>query len=191
VHRGKEAALFQPSRLRLFYLLRLSQPKSDRLIFREIRRAGSQRILEIGIGLAQRATRMLQVASVKHATRDLQYTGIDLFEGRTEADGPGLSLREAYRTLKATDARIQLVPGTPDEALTRVANGLTNLDLIVVSSRTPIDQLNALVRYLPRMIHANTLIYQESRDAAGATSVRRVTMAEIADLVDRSADRAA
>ncbi len=183
--------MFKPSRLKLFYLLWLSKPASDRIILREIRRSRTQKILEIGIGPASRAMRMLQVASVNHMPRDLQYTGIDLFEGRSEADGPGLSLREAYRTLKPTEARIQLVPGTPDEALTRIANALTNLDLIVVSSRTPIEQLDALVHYLPRMIHTGTLIYQESRTEAGSTSMRRVTMAEIADLVSRSSRRAA
>lgn len=129
------------SRLRLFYLLHLSKPASDRLVYREIRRMKARKVVELGLGTGQRAVQIIEVLKDFHNVRDIRYTGVDLFEARTAADGPGISLREAYCLLKATGARIQLVPGSVGEALSRIANGISQIDVLVISARIPPEQL--------------------------------------------------
>ena len=91
------------SRLRLFYLLHLSKPASDRLVYREIRRLKARKVVELGLGTGQRAVHIIEVLKEFHEVRDIHYTGVDLFEARTAADGPGISLREAHCLLKATE----------------------------------------------------------------------------------------
>ena len=81
------------SRLRLFYLLHLSKPASDRLVYREIRRLKARKVVELGLGAGQRAVHIIEVLKEFHEVRDIHYTGVDLFEARTAADGPGISLR--------------------------------------------------------------------------------------------------
>ena len=130
------------SRLRLFYLLHLSKPASDHLVYREIRRLKARKVVELGLGVGQRAVQIIEVLKEFHEVRDIHYTGVDLFEARTAADGPGISLREAHCLLKATGARIQLVPGTVGEALSRIANGVSQVDVLVISGQIPPEQLH-------------------------------------------------
>ena len=93
-HSGREAAVASLSRLRRFYLLHLSKPASDRLIYREIRRQKPRKIVEIGMGTGQRAVQMIELLREFHEARNICYTAIDLFEARAVADGPGISLRQ-------------------------------------------------------------------------------------------------
>ena len=155
------------SRLRLFYLLHLSKPASDRLVYREIRRLKARKVVELGLGTGQRAVQIIEVLKEFHEVRDIHYTGVDLFEARTAADGPGISLREAHCLLKATGARIQLVPGTVGEALSRIANGVSQVDVLVISGRITPEQLSQAWFFLPRMIHAQTQVFQETLSAGG------------------------
>ena len=94
------------SRLRVFYLSYFSNPAGDRLIYRTIRRQKVRTILELGIGFGQRAVRMIEIAGCYHPIREVRFTGVDLFEARSSADGPGVTLKMAHRLLNATGARI-------------------------------------------------------------------------------------
>ena len=91
-------------------------------------------MVELGLGTGQRAVHIIEVLKEFHEVRDIHYTGVDQFEARTAADGPGISLREAHCLLKATGARIQLVPGRVGEALSRIANGVSQVDVLVISA---------------------------------------------------------
>ncbi len=167
------------SRLRLFYLLHLSKPASDRLVFREIRRLKAHKIVEVGLGSAERTLRMLELAGEFHAPPDIHYTGIDLFEDREPSNGPGLSLRDAHRMLKTTGARVRLVPGTPYEGLSREANAMGKVDLIVLSPGLEAAQLAPAWFYIPRLLDKHTAVLLESLAADRSVSMRSVDRAEI------------
>jgi hypothetical protein len=169
------------SRLRLFHLLHLSKPASDRVVYREIRQRKARKVVELGISDGQRATHIIEVLKEFHEVRDIHYTGVDLFEARSAADGRGLTLREAHRLLKATGARIQLVPGSVGEALERIANGVSQVDAVVISACVSAEQISHAWFYLPRMIHAGAQVFQETL-ARGGAAMRLLDAREVAQL---------
>ena len=179
------------SHLRLFYLLHLSKPASDRLVYREICRLKARKVVELGLDTGQRAVHIIEVLKEFHEGRDIHYTGVDLFEARTAADGPGISLREAHCLLKATGARIQLVPGTVSEALSRIANGVSQVDVLVISGHTRPEQLSQAWFFLPRMIQAQTQVFQETLSAGGSTAMRLLEAQEVEQLTTQAGRRAA
>jgi hypothetical protein len=87
------------SLLRHLYFAYLSQPAVDRVLYRLIRRQRIQRIVEIGVGTAQRSRRLILAAQGASRTVAVRYTGIDLFEARGDSAPAGVSLKEAYRLL--------------------------------------------------------------------------------------------
>jgi hypothetical protein len=117
--------------------------------------------LELGIGDGARTLRMLQLAMQGQPPSAISYTGVDLFEARTEADGPGLSLKAAHQRLKATGARVRLAPGDPYSALARIANELGAVDLILVSADQAGASLDRAWFYVPRLLHAETQVFVE------------------------------
>jgi hypothetical protein len=187
-----EAILSSPSRLRLFYLLHLSKPSSDRVVYREIHRQKPSRIVEVGMGTAQRAERMIQLATEFHSPQDIRYTGVDMFEGRTEANSPGISLREAHCMLKATGVRVQLVPGTPYEGLSRVANSLGKVDLVLLCMDPDSEELRQVCFYLPRLLDENSLVLLKTSTSAEADApIRPLALSEIEQLAGTLRRRAA
>jgi hypothetical protein len=190
-HYGREADVASVSRLRLFYFLHLSKPASDRLVYREIRRIRAKKVVELGLGTGQRAVQVIEVLKEFHEVRDIQYTGVDLFEARTTEDGPGISLREAHCLLKATGARIQLVPGAVCEALSRIANGISQVDVLLISGRVPPVQLAHAWYFLPRMLHAQAQVFQETLSADGTTAMRLLESQEVMQLAAKAERRAA
>jgi len=179
------------SRLRLFYLLHLSKPASDHLVYREIRRLKVRKVVELGLGTGQRAVHIIEVLKEFHEVRDIHYTGVDLFEARTAAEDPGISLREAHCLLKATGARIQLVPGTVGEALSRIANGVSQVEVLVISGRIPPEQLALAWFFLPRMLHAQAQVFQETLSVGGGTAMRLLEAQEVEQLTAQGQRRAA
>jgi hypothetical protein len=178
-------------------LLHFSKPASNRLLYRELRRrppAGvprARKIVEIGMGTAERAVQAINVLKDFHAAGEIHYTGIDQFEARIIGDGPRLTLRDAHRMLKATGARIQLAPGAAGEALSRVANGLKEIDAVIISADQSPEQMAQAWFYLPRMLHDATLFFQEGVSPAGATTMHLLSRDEIARLTVQGRRRAA
>jgi hypothetical protein len=150
------------SLLRAFYLSHLSKPASDRPAYRAILRHKPGRILELGVGTGRRALRMIELARQQIRGERLTYIGIDVFEARALADGPGMSLRMAYRLLGRSGARVQLLPGDPFEALAQSANALGKVDLVVISSRVHPQRLGLAWFYIPRLLHDGSLVLRES-----------------------------
>ena len=181
----------ETGRFRAFCLFYLSKPPSDRLIYRTIRRRQVKSILELGIGIGQRAARMIEVASLCHPTEQIRFHGIDPFEARSAADGPGVTLKMAHRLLTSTGARIHLVPGDPLAGLSRVANSIGRLDLIIVSQRVDRSSLAKAWFYVPRLMHDDTIVLRESARPAGRTVLQVVERAEIEDLAASAGRRAA
>ncbi|MFH1918551.1 MAG: hypothetical protein ABIP48_01510 [Planctomycetota bacterium] len=149
------------SHLKVLYLSHLSNPATDRPIYRAIRQRRIQKIVELGVGDGRRAVRMIEVAGISAPIGQVRYTGVDLFEARTERDGPGMPLKTAHRLLSATGAHVKLVPGDPFSALSRVANGLAGTDLVVISAEHDLDSLARAWFYLPRMLAPRALVLME------------------------------
>jgi hypothetical protein len=157
--------LLTASHLKYLYLAYFSKPASDRVIYRAIRKRQVRRILEIGLGKASRAVRMIAVAQRRASGEAIRYVAIDPFEARGPEAAPGLSLKEAHRLLKPTAAQVQLIPGDPATALARAANALRNIDLVIISSAYDEQSLADAWFYLPRMLHAGSQVYLESQAA--------------------------
>jgi hypothetical protein len=177
---------------RRVYLTYFSQPVSDRVIYRLIRKHRSRTILELGMGTGRRTLRMFDAAGQAAASGSLSYNGIDLFEMRSAGDGPGLSLKLAHRQLRATGAKVRLVPGQIYEALARSANDIGPCDLIVISAGHDRYSLAKAWFYFPRMLHATSQVCLEERDeSTGATTLRLVPHAEICSLAAATTRRSA
>jgi hypothetical protein len=166
-------------RCKRFYLSYFSQPSSDRLVYRLLRKQRISKILELGIGTGCRARRLLELAASGRPPVPVSYTGVDLFESRSEADGPGLSLKLAHRQLKVGGARVRLVPGDPYSALARVANELGPLDLVVISADQDRPSLARAWFYVPRILHAETCVFLEGRTPDGILQLSRVSRLQI------------
>ena len=172
----------QPGLLKYNYLAYLSQPASDRQIYREIRRHRVGSIVELGIGYAQRTQRMLAVVSQFWPDEEIHYTGIDQFKARP-ADNPGITLKLAYKLLKRLHAKVRLVPGDPFMALARTANNLMDTDLIVIAADQDPEAMLRAWSFIPRMIHENSLVYQERLGRTkGKSHFVRLELQEIEDL---------
>jgi hypothetical protein len=171
--------------LRYLQLAYFSNPAGDRVIYRLIRRRKVRKILEIGIGTASRAVRMIDLARRGTLGEAVRYVAIDLFESRGGDSPRGLSLKDAHRLLKSTAAQVQLIPGHPQGALARSANALQNIDLVIISAEHDDKSLEGVWFYLPRMLHADSTVLRESCDQATGAIV--LTLVERGEILARAA----
>jgi len=123
--------------------------------------------------------RMIEVAKRTSPPEDIHYVGMDLFEGRGDADGAALSLKEAHQRLRATGVRVQLVPGNPAESLIRLANSLHKVDLLIVPSELESAAAARMWFFIPRMLHERSIVLVESVQSDGQKTVRIKPRAEI------------
>jgi len=170
------------ARLKLFYFSHLSKPATDRTIYRAIGRYRVRKILELGIGVGQRAVRMIRVAGLLNPIRQVHFVGMDLFESGPGASGPSIPLKAAYRLLHGTGARVQLVPGDPIDSLAQTANALRQVDLLIFTSRLDPTRLDRAWFYVPRLLHEQSQVYVENRLPDGGISLKRVAPQEIRNL---------
>jgi hypothetical protein len=182
--------LLAVSRLRDLYLAYFSKPRADRAVYRSIHRRRWHRFLEIGIGRGVRAARMADMALRHHPKHELRYVGIDLFEGRPAAES-GLSLKQAYRLFKAKGIPAQFVPGDPFSALARAANSLRDIDLVVISADQDPESLDRAWFYLPRVLHATSVVFIEQANPDGTLSLLALDRAEVDKRARKHARRAA
>ncbi|NLF67416.1 MAG: hypothetical protein GX575_00020 [Candidatus Anammoximicrobium sp.] len=148
------------------YLSYFSQPATDRVIYRLIDKHPVRSILELGVGDAVRAERMISLASRQQADVELRYIGIDLFEDRP-AGAPQIALKQAYLQLRQQNVKVRLVPGDPLEALTRIANEITGIDLVVVAGDQEPASMARAWMFLPRMVHGETIFLAQAVDPQG------------------------
>lgn len=156
----------QWSQLKYACLAYLSQPSADRVIYRAIRRHQVHSIVELGVGDAQRAQRMIRVAKQFSPAETIRYTGVDLFEARP-VDQPQIKLKVAYMEFKRLTPCVQLAPGDPYMALARTANSLAGTDLLVVGSDQDPEAMARAWSLVPRMIHNHSLIFREEATQGG------------------------
>jgi hypothetical protein len=178
------------SRFGFIYLRYFSKPVAERQIYRLIHKLKPAKILELGIGRGQRAQRMISAAQRYRPAADMRYAGFDLFEGRgVDAGGERITLKDAHVMLKATGVRSQLVPGDLYGGLARAANGLRDNDLVLISADQDSESLERAWFYLPRMLHANSVVLRETPDADGAICWRQIAIDQIEGLAARQQAR--
>jgi hypothetical protein len=170
----------------MFYLSYLSNPSSDRLIYRTIVHKRPRRILELGIAEGRRALSIIDAAARFNQRTDIQYIGLDRFEDRTETDGPGVALITAHRMLKRSGARIKLVPGDPLRSLAHAANGLGQSDLLIISPQTDSERLNRIWYYVPRLLHQQSLVLLEQQLSGGQKSIKVMCFREVEQLAAKA-----
>ena len=150
------------SNLKYFFLSSFSNPACDRAIYRAIKKLKATSIIEIGVGDAVRSERMIQVAKKFSGSGNVRYTGIDMFES---ADSGKITLKQCHQKLKSFGVKLQLVPGDAQTTLHRIANSHTRTDLLVISAPHEESSLAEAWFYVPRMLHATSLVFlQESND---------------------------
>jgi len=154
------------SQLKYLHLAYFAKPVADRIVYRKIRNTRAGNIVGIGVGSGILARKMIQLASDFTARPQVRFTGIDLFELRSNAIGT-LSLKQAHRFFAPLKARIQLVPGDPYSALARIANSVPDVDLVVVRGDQDQESLERAWFYLPRMLHENSVVLVEQVNADG------------------------
>jgi len=180
------------SRWRLFYLVYLSQPATDRALYRAINRREVRSILEIGVGTGRRAVRMVQVAQRRCPDSQVCYVGVDQFEARATDEEAGLPLKAAYQMLRRTGARVRLLPGDPLTAISRAANSMAKVDLLVVSGGLSRPSLASAWLYIPRLLSDQSLVVQGRFDESGRpTGFRVVSARHVEELAMRAAGRRA
>ncbi len=167
------------SRLRLVYLCHFSQPTSDRPLYRAIRRQRAAKIVEVGIGDGHRALRMIEVARKAVPGCEVHYVGLDLFEAATEVGRYGISLKSAHQLLRGAGAKVQLVPGAPVETLTRLANSLGKVDLLILPAELDAPSQSRLWYFVPRMLHERSLVLIDSMTDDGQPLLRTKPQSEI------------
>lgn len=168
-----------------------SQPKHQREIYHWIRaNAPVLRIAEIGLGDARRASQIIQFAKLYAENGQIDYLGIDMFEGRPNQDG--VPLKTAHKLLHSLGAKAKLVPGDAAMALPRVANGFSQVDLLIISADQETAGVQSALSWVPRMLHEKSLVLWETKEAAtGNLSYRRLTMAQVSQLARPAMAKAA
>lgn len=155
-----------------------STTPADRPLLSALANKAIRSVVEIGIADTARTRKVWEALAFRRENLPLRYTGIDPFESRPQGHPP-LSLKQAYSELRRDGVQVKLVPGDPATALHRTANSLTGTDLLIISATIDAGNLARAWTWMPRMLHAGTIIFQEVRDAAGAGQWQRLSIVEI------------
>ena len=173
----KDACIVAVGFLKYCYLAFFSNPAADRQVYRHLAKKQPRRVLEIGMGDAQRTVRMLDVLVTPGSETEVVYTGIDRFEARTEA--PALTLKDAYKITKRDGVKAKLVPGDALSAMTVTANAAANTDFILIDSAIQDEDLQQAWKYFPRMMHEHTLVLRQIKGDDDKITVQSLSLAEI------------
>jgi hypothetical protein len=160
-----EGRVSAASRLKYYYLAYASKPKTERFLYRAVRKSRAARIVEFGLTSLTRSRRLIEAAQRYAPGGNVSFTGIDLFESGAivpaAADADRQSLIGVFRTLRPSGASLRLLPGRLGTVLTDVANTLTDTDLLLIGQSVADDDLEPAWFYLPRMLHAGSLVLRE------------------------------
>lgn len=160
------------------WLLHFAHPACDRVLWKALHARPIRSVVEIGIDNIPRTRRLWDALAWRDGNLPLCYTAIDAFESRP-AGRPPLPLKQAHSALRREGVQVKLIPGDVSSALARSANSLTGTDLLLISAGLDGEQLAKAWPWMPRMLHAGTIIFQEEMDAAGTRVWRRLSIVEI------------
>ena len=161
-------------------LAHLSRPKSNRQLFRLVKRDRICRIVEIGISNLSRAVSLIEVAQRFAGDQKVWYTGIDWFDAR-QPQLPPLPLKETYRILRSTEANVRVAPGALASSLAAAANAHQNTDLILIGPDVSDSDLTGAWFYVPRMLNEKSTIWSERRTSDGQAAFTALTRTQIAE----------
>jgi hypothetical protein len=161
------------SAFKFFLLSHFGKPACNREIYKAIKKFKVHSIVEVGMGDGTRAETLIQIAQKFSLTETIRYTGIDMFEGREDGQ-PKLMLKEMHKRLNVLGIKAQLVPGSPEMGISRIANSHLRTDLIVISSNGCGEALEACWMYLPRMLHAQSLVMIQPANEANFETLSRL-----------------
>jgi len=147
------------------------KPISSFRFLKMIKQREIRSIIEVGLGDGTRCEKLIAVAQ-RFSEEKVRYTGVDLFDAR-ESSTP-LKLIEMHRRLKSVDAKTQLVPGDIGSALPRIANSHLRTDLILISAGFDREQFSTVKSFLPRMLHASSLVLIQSKQEAEFKKISRL-----------------
>lgn len=176
--------------LRFTRLAYFSRPRGNRQLYRMVKCHKICRIVEIGISNLARAESLIEVAQRFAGDQKVWYTGLDMFEARAQGRDP-LALKETYRILRATEANVRLVPGVPRMSLASAANAHQNTDLILIGPDVSENELQGAWFYVPRMLHANSIVLSERHDTDEQISFNSISRTQIAEWATRDVARRA
>lgn len=176
--------------LKYVYLARVSQPRSERPLYRLVKALKVRRIVEVGIGRLDRAAMLIGVAQRYARGQEVSYTGLDWFDARPKQQ-PALSLKEAHCHLQTTGAAVRLVPGPPARSLATVANAHRGTGLLIISAAVADSELEPAWFYVPRMLTAQSAVLREELAEDGSPSFTRLTLDRIAQWVRETGGRRA
>jgi hypothetical protein len=168
-----------------------TQTAEERPLFRVIRERNISRIVELGIGDAERSLRMIQAAVKANPGKTVEFAGIDLFEARHD-HARGITLKAVHRKLKSDRCRVRLLPGDPFGALAQYANSLLGTELLVISADQTGESLDRAWFYVPRLLAMNASVYVEKADPkTGELVPQLVSLQEVESLAVRMRPRRA
>lgn len=134
---------------------------------------------------------MIEIAKLVSPQAEIHYVGVDLFEARSESDGPGLTLKAAHQHLRSDGVKVQLMPGNPSDVLARIANSLGKVDLLIVPAEADSEGLAKIWFFVPRMLHDDSLVFVEQSLGNGQKRLEIKSREEIDDLATASVRRRA
>ena len=141
------------------YWTRFSKPVQERSLVRYLIEHKVASILEIGIGDGARLARIAKLAQVSAGTEQLRYIGIDEFEG-SPAGRAHMTLKQAHQRATHLGFKASLIPGSPSQAVTRVAHKFGATDLLVIDGG--IDPANPTAgpigSWLNRLAHSTSTV---------------------------------
>src|SRR5688500_19009784 len=146
-----------------------STPVADRPLHQPLAGKAIRSLVEIGVPDVRRTLRLWDLLAERPENLALKYTRCDLFDARLSAPPP-LPLEPAFAELRRDGTQMKLVPGDPQSALHRVANSLMGTDLRLISANLDAQSLARAWTWMPRMLHAGTIIFQESTAADGQST---------------------
>lgn len=125
------------------HLTRFSAPVDERAIYRHILQTCPITLVECGIQRGERMLNMLRLVEYRRRslrdsnsleTEDFLYVCTDPFEGRTEIDGPGLSLRKAHKLLSRFNLKHRCLPGPGEMGIAQISRSVKDIDLAVLAT---------------------------------------------------------
>ncbi|MEM9413473.1 MAG: hypothetical protein AAGA30_20365 [Planctomycetota bacterium] len=149
------------SNLNYFYLVAFSNPKCNRAIYKTIAKNKATSILEIGLGDATRAEKIVRIAKRYSGSGAVRYTGVDGFESQPHQK---ITLKECHQKLQDPDVKLQLVPGEIYSSLNRIANSHMRTDIVIISAGYDPQALVDSWFYMPRMLHATSKVFVQPHD---------------------------
>jgi hypothetical protein len=175
--------------IRSTWLLYFSQPANDRALYKAVKGRTIRSVLEFGVGDGSRTKNVFEVIGWEKENLPLRYTGIDLFEARPPKQ-KGLTLKQAFATIRVPEVKVQLVPGLPYDALLRCSNQLSETDLIIIAADQQPTDFEKAWKFIARTVHDKTLILREQPasggNAAGKTVFQTLPVAEVHRLARES-----